>query len=200
MTTIAIIDDDQGLRRALVALLEGSNRELVSYESGEAFLDEVADRTIDLAVLDLRLPGLSGIKVLERLRPLSFPVVMMSANGDIRTAVDAIKLGATDFIEKPFTPEDLESLIDRVLGDEELRDGTDLAPMPEDWPQLDALTPREREVALALNEGLTNKEVARRLGCSPRTIEVHRARVFHKLGVSNIAGLVRTVSGFDLPP
>lgn len=197
MTTIAIVDDDDGLRRALVALLRTGSRELLAYVSGEEFLEAVPTAAIDLAVLDLRLPGLTGLKILERLQPLSFPVVMISANGDIRTAVDAIKLGATDFIEKPFTPDELESVIDRVLGERDSQaEGLPSTGLSGD-DCLSALTPREKEVALALNDGLTNKEVAMRLGCSPRTIEVHRARVFSKLGVSNIANLVRTVSGFS---
>lgn len=193
MTTIAIVEDDEGLRRALVALLAAHAREVLAYETGEAFLEALQSHSVDLAVLDLRLPGLTGLKVLERLQPVRFPVVMTSANGDIRAAVDAIKLGAVDFIEKPFTPNELEDLVDRVL--QEQKAGSPVGSPEPERACLSSLTPREREVAIALADGLTNKQVAQRLGCSPRTIEVHRARVFSKLSVSNIAALVRTVSG-----
>ncbi|NNU17557.1 response regulator [Parvularcula sp. ZS-1/3] len=197
MTRIAIVDDDDGMRRALVALLGVGSCQISAYATGEAFLDAVPEKAFDLAVLDLRLPGLTGLKILERLKPFAFPVVMISANGDIRTAVDAIKLGAVDFIEKPFVPEELEGLIERVLRERGRNTEPACPDVEPEQTHFSVLTPREKEVAFALHEGLTNKEVARRLGCSPRTIEVHRARVFSKLGVSNIAGLVRMVSGFS---
>lgn len=194
MTRIAIVDDDDGLRRGLAALLGSKTREIVVYETGEVFLDTVAEDAIDLAVVDLRLPGVSGLEVLRELQPLDFPVVMISAAGNIRAAVDAIKLGASDFLEKPFKPEELERLIDRMLTEPRASDGGDRRQGPGAGKTcLSGLTPREKEVAMALAEGLTNKEIARRLDCSPRTIEVHRSRAFHKLGVSNIVGLIRKV-------
>lgn len=200
---LAIIDDDGGLRRALEAFLSRPDRDVQAFSDGQTFLSVLPELAIDLAVLDLRMPGVSGLKVLEALQPLRFPVIMMSADGDVRSAVTALKMGALDFIEKPFTPDALEALIDRALETDETRACAAMQVAKKGASKsvanapacLDLLTPREREVALALNEGLTNKEVARKLDCSPRTVEVHRARIFNKLGVNNIAGLVQVVSG-----
>jgi two-component system response regulator FixJ len=113
---------------------------------------------------------------------------MISAHGDISVAVQAIKLGAADFVEKPFAPEAIE---DAILAAQE--QGRRPAAASSDNPLAD-LTEREREIALALNEGLTNKEIARKFDISPRTVEVHRARIFEKLGVRNVAGLVRLLN------
>lgn len=197
MARIAIIDDDDGLRRAVAAFLEVAGREVVCYASGEEFLRARPFSDISAAVLDVRLQGMNGIEVLKTLLPLDFPVIMMSAEGDVAAAVEAIKLGAADFVEKPFTPESLEALLERVVScaPQTMPGGALSADAGPACACFERLTPREREVAMALNEGLSNKEVARKLGCSPRTVEVHRARVFSKLGVSNVAGLVRAVSG-----
>ena len=134
-----------------------------------------------------KCPAFSGRDVSPpRPRP-PFPVIMISAHGDVSVAVQAIKLGATDFVEKPFAPEALDEAIEEAIA--ATRGADDRRPAA--GGRLDALTQREREIALALNEGLSNKEIARDLDISPRTVEVHRARVFEKLGVRNVAGLVR---------
>lgn len=206
MARLAIIDDDDGLRRALDAFLSSPERTVDTFADGQRFLDALPEMLVDVAVLDLRMPGVNGLKVLEQLQPLRFPVIMMSADGDVRSAVAALKMGALDFIEKPFTPDALEALIDTALKAGTQNGGVlsvamangavePAASKGQATDPLEVLTPREREVALALNQGFTNKEVARELGCSPRTVEVHRARIFDKLGVGNIAGLVRIVSG-----
>ncbi|MBA4800822.1 MAG: response regulator transcription factor [Euryhalocaulis sp.] len=184
-STIAIVDDDDSVRESLAAALEGPERKIVLYPHGLAFLQGLKDGAPDLVFLDLKMPQLSGLDVLRRLKPLNFPVIMISAHGDISAAVQAVKLGAFDFIEKPFTPAMLDAAVARAL-DKSAEDDSGAA--------LEALTGREREVARALNDGLTNKEIARELDVSPRTIEIHRARVFSKLGVRNVAGLVKLLS------
>lgn len=185
---IAIVDDDDAIRDSLEVFLGAAGRRISCFSSGDAFLSAEADPP-DLLFLDLKMPGLSGLEVLRRLGRPAFPVVMISAHGDISAAVQAIKLGARDFVEKPFAPEAIEETIAALQAE-----GGEQSRTHGDDP-LSALTDREREIALALNEGLANKEIARQLDISPRTVEVHRARVFEKVGVRNVAGLVRLLAG-----
>lgn len=184
---IVIVDDDAAIRDSLSVYLAGDGRRVTCFDSGEAFLAAATRDPPDCLFLDLKMPGLSGLDVLRRLPRPPFPVIMISAHGDVSVAVQAIKLGATDFVEKPFAPEALDEAIEEAIA--ATRGADDRRPAA--GGRLDALTQREREIALALNEGLSNKEIARDLDISPRTVEVHRARVFEKLGVRNVAGLVR---------
>ena len=186
---IAIVDDDPSVRDSLAIFLSGKTRTVSAHADGESFLESVSQRAPDIAFIDLKMPGLSGLEVLRRLAGPPCPGVMISAHGDISAAVQASKLGAMDFIEKPFAPE----IVEEILADLQRppqQAGADAAC----GAALSALTEREREIALALNEGLTNKEVARQLEISPRTVEVHRAHIFQKVGVRNLAGLVRVLS------
>lgn len=184
--SIAITDDDDAVREGLAAVLDGPGRTLTLHAHGLAFIEQVRETPPDVAYLDLKMPQLSGLDVLRRLVPLSFPVIMVSAHGDISTAVEAIRLGAFDFIEKPFTPSAVEAALARAVEEGAPKAGGGIS--------LEGLTEREREIAEALNRGLNNKEVARELEISPRTVEIHRARVFAKLGVRNVAELVRLMS------
>ncbi|GGE47369.1 DNA-binding response regulator [Marinicauda pacifica] len=186
--TIAITDDDDAVREGLAAVLDRPGRRIEQYPHGYAFLEATAEKKPDIAFLDLKLPQISGLDVLRRLQPVPFPVIMISAHGDISTAVEAIRLGAFDFVEKPFTPAALEAALTRALSES----GKETSSV-----SLDRLTDRERDVAQALNRGLSNKEAARELDISPRTVEIHRARVFAKLDVRNIAELVRLLSGIS---
>jgi len=185
--SIAITDDDDAVREGLAAVLDGPGRRLTLHAHGLSFIEQVADAPPDIAFLDLKMPQLSGLDVLRRLAPVSFPVIMISAHGDIATAVEAIRLGAHDFVEKPFKPASIEAAMAHAL---------DAGRQPSDDADalLSGLTDRERDIADALNRGLTNKEVARELDISPRTVEIHRARVFAKLSVRNVAELVRLMS------
>lgn len=187
---IAIIDDDQSLREAALMVLSTGEREIIGFETGDRFVAEGKDERWDVVFLDLKMPGLSGFDVLRALsaggKP-DYPVIMISAHGDVKAAVQAMRLGAVSFIEKPFNAEDLEEAISEAVAESEVGS---LAKQE----LLSKLTPREQEVAELLNEGLSNKEVAIELDCSPRTVEIHRARVLEKLGVRNVAGLVRLLS------
>lgn len=192
MTRISIVDDDATIREGLEIVLAGRDRSIATYPSGEAFLEALAQGATlpDIAFIDLKMTGITGIEVLEAVHEKPFVKVMITGHGDVANAVRAIKLGAFDFIEKPFQIEALEALISAIEGKDGDLDGlarTDIAPTS-------VLTPREAEVALALNRGLTNKEVARELDLSPRTVEIHRARIFEKLEVRNLAGLVKLLT------
>ena len=189
---IAVVDDDVAVREGAVLVLEQHDRVVEGFAHGEAFLEKGRAQAWDAVFLDLKMPGLSGFDVLRELMSgsgnLPYPIAMISAHGDVSAAVQAMRLGASTFIEKPFSPEMLEeALCDalRPVGDVVSEARASL---------LAKLTPRECEVAELLDEGLSNKEVALRLDCSPRTIEIHRARVFTKLGVRNVAGLVRILA------
>ncbi|GGY45494.1 response regulator transcription factor [Parvularcula lutaonensis] len=187
---IAIVDDDDSLREAALLVLDRTGREISGFESGEAFLATGSESDWDVVFLDLKMPGPSGFDVLRDLsrrgKP-DYPVVMISAHGDVKAAVQAMRLGAVSFIEKPFSAEELEAAIT------EARETSELGSAARQ-EALSRLTPREKEVAELLNEGLSNKEVALELDCSPRTVEIHRSRVLDKLGVRNVAGLVRLLS------
>ena len=187
---IAVIDDDEAVRSGVMLVLERQDRCVRGFASGNEFLNTLsADKDCcNLALIDLKMPGLSGLDVLRALGTPPFPILMMSAQGDVKSVVQALKLGATDFIEKPFTAEELDHAIANALGELEREQA------PPHQAVLDTLTPREREVALLLNQGLTNKEIAQRLDCSPRTVEIHRAHVFKKLGVRNVTGLVHLLA------
>ncbi len=186
---IIIVDDDSAVRDSLSACLERDGRRITCFPDGESLLAVVEANPPDILFLDLKMPGISGLDVLRRLAKPTFPVVMISAHADISIAVQAIKLGASNFIEKPFEPEIIEYAI---------REAQAFEPSLQILPATDRLamlTERERDIALALNDGLTNKEVGYNFDISPRTVEIHRARVFEKLGVRNVAGLVRILSG-----
>lgn len=187
---IALIDDDATVRDSLATLLSLEGFSVSSFPDGESFLRALPRLELSVVLLDLKMPRMNGLEVLERLPATSGPpVVMMSAHGDIATAVRAIQIGAVDFIEKPVTGERLFEALERAMNDTaQVFDPAQVA------ASLNELTERESQVAALLAEGLTNKEAARRLEISPRTVEGHRASIFQKLDVRNVAGLVRILA------
>ncbi|WP_241665546.1 response regulator transcription factor [Teichococcus oryzae] len=189
-----MIDDDDAVRRAVAMLLRSAGMDAETYPSGAAFLDALpvsgcADTGCILT--DVRMPGLDGLELLRRLKALGVqaPVVIMTAHGDIATAVQAMKAGAADFVEKPFDDSALLDTIEAACGRSELPGAAGAA--SESASRIAELSAREREVLELLMTGKQNKEVARKLGLSPRTIELHRARMLAKLGVGSLAEAVR---------
>lgn len=178
--TLYVVDDDEALRRSLLMLLFSQGVPVQSFESGEDFLETVDMRQPGCVILDLRMGGVSGLEVLERLRAARSPLVtlFLSGHGDIPTALQAMRDGAYDWVVKPDTQRLLEKL-PLALAEARAR-GAAL----HDWGEL---TPREREVAQLVGLGQSNKEIARILvpPCSPRSVETHRASIFNKLGVAN---------------
>jgi FixJ family two-component response regulator len=191
-----IVDDDQAVRDALAVVFTLEGYHVSSFAEGNSFLAAARGRTPSCIILDVHMPGRSGLDILRELNAQHYtaPIFIISGQGDIPMAVDAIKHGAFDFIEKPF---DAESVIVRVREAIEAvkrraeggAEGVALA----EFPGHDTLTPREREVLGQIAGGASNKEAGRTLGISPRTIEVHRARIMEKLGAKNAADLVRIV-------
>jgi two-component system response regulator FixJ len=191
--TVHVVDDDAAMRDSLRMLLETSGLEVLAHDSARAFLSGLP-HGIGCLLTDIRMPDIDGLELLRRLREQGtrLPVIVMTGQGDIAIAVQAMKAGAVDFLEKPFTDQALFDAVDRALEQSERLNEAE-ATAAEAATRLAALTPREREVLDLLITGLPNKAIANRLGASPRTIEVHRARVFEKLRAQSLPDLVRLV-------
>lgn len=192
---IVIVDDEASVRDALTEVFSMEGFRAVSFEDGPSFLSWASQGEPACVLIDVHMPRMSGVEVLTSLRQTGFeaPVFVISGQGDIPTAVNCVKLGALDFIEKPF---DMETVIQRVreaLAAAATRRAESERAAERSFPGQDSLTPRELEVLHQITDGASNKEAGRILGISPRTIEVHRARIMEKLGAKNAADLVRIV-------
>ena len=189
---VHLVDDDEAIRRSVGFLLKTSGFQVRVYESGIEFLKSASSLEPGCVLLDIRMPGMDGLEVLAALRAkgVSLPVIIMTGHGDVSLAVQAMKAGALDFIEKPFEKAILVSAIDH--GVERLkRSAADVDGADEAAVKLQALTPREREVLDGLAKGLPNKTIAYDLGISPRTVEIHRANLMTKLGVRSLSEALR---------
>ena len=193
---IYIVDDDPMVREALSEVFAQAGFRAVSFVDGMSFLTAARERVPACIILDVYMPGRSGLEVLQDLDAANYPapIFIASGRGDIPTAVEAIKNGAFDFFEKR---EDARTLVGRVRDAIAARSerphnriGLEL---PQSFPGSDLLTPREREVLALVAASATNKEAANRLGISQRTVEIHRAHIMHKLGAKNSVDLARKV-------
>lgn len=189
--TVTIIDDDVPMRTSLAWLVEAAGRAVETHSNAEDFLATYDPEQVGCLIVDLRLPGMSGLALLKELvsRGSSLPMILLTGYGETRTAVQALKLGAFDFVEKPFDM----SLLDRVQRAIEYHELVfqHLQQREHERKRLDGLTSREREVMELVVEGRANKVIALELGVSEKTVEVHRSRVMHKLQVQSLADLVR---------
>ena len=195
---IHVVDDDEALRDSMTWMLEGNTYKVATYESAEAFLRVISPAMAGCVVLDVRMPGMNGLELFEELgrRRCTLPVVFITGHGDVPMAVSALKKGAVDFIEKPFSEADMLRLIEQCLTLE--RDNRDKRLQEADTVRrLDHLTQREREVLELIIIGKLNKQIADVLGISIKTVEVHRARVMEKMGVNSLAELVQHVVTVD---
>jgi two-component system, LuxR family, response regulator FixJ len=194
---VYVVDDDAAVRDALSVMLTLEGFQVFGFADGESFLAAVRCDRPDCIILDVHMPGRSGLDVLKELqqqRTCAVPLFIISGHGDIPMAVDAIKNGALDFIEKPFHAETLVTRIREAITAARRKSltGAGSRPLP-DFPGRDQLTPRECQVLELIANGASSKDAGRRLGISPRTIEVHRARVMEKLGAKNTIDLVHIV-------
>lgn len=189
---VHLVDDDEAIRRSAGFLLKTWGFRVQTYESGDQLLKAVASLDAGCVVLDIRMPGMDGLEVQQALkqRGVGLPVVIMTGHGDVTLAVQAMKAGAVDFIEKPFEKAVLLGAIDqafhRLDRSSEAREGAKEAQV-----RLNGLTPREREVLDGLAQGLPNKTIAYDLGISPRTVEIHRANLMTKLGAKSLSEALR---------
>lgn len=188
---IHVLDDDAGVRRSLERLLDAVGFRVISYESPAAFLSGAPDLPAGCILLDIRMPEMDGLELQARLIELgiSFPVIVMTAQGDVQGAVRAMKAGAVDFLEKPFGDDVLLTAIEAAFARSPQTDRLQEAEAAA--KRLAKLSPREREVLDALVAGHPNKIIAFELGLSVRTVEVHRARMMDRLGVSQLAEAIR---------
>lgn len=191
---VHVVDDDEGVRSSMRFLLESAGFAVQTHATAEAFLGDAALREIGCLVTDVRMPGLDGIELQRRLHEAGrhVPVIVMTGHGDVPTAVQAMKDGALDFLEKPFEDDQLIEAVRRALT-AGLAMQAAAAAAAAAASRLAMLTPREREVLEGMVAGLASKAIARDLGASPRTIEVHRIRVMDKLQVRSLPELVRLV-------
>ena len=189
---VHLVDDDEAIRRSVGFMLKTSGFHVRTYDSGVELLKSGANLEQGCILLDIRMPGMDGLEVQAALRDkgITLPVIIMTGHGDVSLAVQAMKAGAVDFIEKPFEKAVLLSAIEH--GVERLkRSSANLDRADEAAVKLQALTPREREVLDGLAKGLPNKTIAYDLGISPRTVEIHRANVMSKLGVRSLSEALR---------
>lgn len=194
--TVFIVDDDAAVRDSMMELVESVGLRGESYSSGQAFLDSFEQERPGCLVLDVRMAGLSGLHLQEKLTELgaSLPIIMVTGHGDVPMAVRALRLGAVDFIQKPYRDQLLLDSINNALAADATARGSradtdDLA------RKLTELTPREREIFDMLLEGLTSKHIARQLDVSPRTVEAHRRSLLRKLSVPSVKELILRTAG-----
>ena len=189
---VIVVDDDSGVRNAMRALLKSVGLNSLLYSSAQEFLAAYDPNQPGCLLLDIRMPGMSGMELQQELnlRGAVIPVIFMSGHADIPMAVEAMQHGAFDFLQKPFRDQDLLDRIQRAIAkDGERRQA--LGQQTRIKAHLESLTEREREVLDLLTLGKQNKVIAQELGVSPRTIEIHRARVMEKMNAQSVAELVR---------
>lgn len=189
---VHIVDDDEAMRDSLKWLLESRGLEVELYPSGEAFLRAFSADFRGCLVLDVRMPGMTGLELYERLRARAstLPVIFITGHGDVPMAVSALKKGAADFIEKPFNDQDMLRLIEACMKQDRAA-ASKRAEYALAATRLDSLTLREREVLGLIVAGKLNKQIADELGISIKTVEVHRSRVMEKMGAQSVAELVQ---------
>ena len=189
---VHVIDDDEAVRQSLVFLLGTAGLEVRTYDSATAFLDALPNVVAGCVITDVRMPVIGGIELLRRLRKLKLavPVIVITGHGDVPLAVEAMKMGAADFLEKPFDDEALLASVRSALNALD-RDRKREVERSEIESRLSGLSSREREVLEGLVAGQANKQIAHALGISPRTIEIYRANLMTKMQAASLSDLVR---------
>jgi len=190
--TVFVVDDDEAVRGSLKLLLKTLSLPVQAYASAQEFLASFDPRRSGCLVLDIRMPGMSGLELQEELntRGAMLPIIFITGHGDVPMAVEAMQRGAMDFLQKPFRDQDLLDRINKAL--EKDRAGRELLGNRERiQARIAELTPREREVMTLVTQGKANKVIAGDLQLSQRTVEIHRAHVMEKMGANSLAHLVR---------
>ena len=191
-TVVHVIDDDAAMRDSLVFLLDVNGFQPEAFESSNAFLSRAASNAPACIVSDIRMPGMNGIELVRKLKSDSIlcPVILITGHGDVALAVEAMKAGAVDFIEKPFDDAVLLNAIRSALESHPLGDNDSTA-RSEAQARLAELSPRERDVLQGVVAGKINKVIAHELSISPRTVEVYRANLMAKTGARSVSELMR---------
>ena len=189
---VYVIDDDEAMRDSLNFLLDSAGYRVTLFETATSFLEALPRLEFGCVVSDVRMPGIDGIELLKRMKATSnrFPILIMTGHGDVPLAVEAMKLGALDFLEKPFEDERLTAMIEGAIRQADTTARTE-AVTQDIAARIASLSPRERQVMEGLIAGLSNKLIAREYDISPRTIEVYRANVMTKMQANSLSELVR---------
>lgn len=196
---VFLVDDDSAVRDAMRALFLAEGLAFEAYASAEAFLADYDRDRAGCLVLDVRMPGLGGLELQQRLRDhgVRLPVIFLTGHGDVPMSVRALKAGAVDFLEKPVDTHTLLARVHEAIALDEQRRAQE-ANHAGMRARFERLTPREREILTQVASGKSSKEIARALAISPRTVEVHRARVMEKLGAASLADLTKIAAVFGL--
>ena len=198
--TVFVVDDDQAVRESLNRLMESVGQKVATYASAQEFLDSYDPSRPGCVVLDIRMPGMSGLDLQEKLARdgMRIPVIMISGHGDVEKAVRAMKAGAVDFLRKPYKAKVLLERIGQALElDAKIR--RQEAERAKAAALIAQLTPREREVMGLLATGAPSKQIAYRLGLSRKTVDVHRAHIMMKLQIDSVVDIARLVEIYDGP-
>jgi len=189
---VHVVDDDEGQRESLAFLLRSAGIEVRNFESAKAFLDVLPGAAPGCVITDVRMPDMSGIELLRRLKELKIgvPVIVITGHGDIALAVEAMKIGATDFFEKPFNDDLLVASVRAALLQQQdlTKRHTERAEIEH---RISTLSAREKDVLVGLIQGRANKQIAFDLGISPRTVEIYRANLMNKMQADSLSDLVR---------
>ena len=194
MSIVYIVDDDQAVQDSIALLLRSADIASETFSSAQEFLLQCHNLPRGCILLDIRMPGMSGLEMQQELNRKGFrmPIVFLTGHGDVPMAVQALKAGASDFLQKPFKDQQLLDCLNNVLeADQALHNENHQAETI--LKRHDSLTEREREVMSLITDGKSNKVIAYDLGISQRTVEIHRANVFHKMEVRNLAELMRAL-------
>jgi two-component system, LuxR family, response regulator FixJ len=198
---VYVVDDDEAVRESLAALLQAKSYAVQTFARARDFLDAAPTLRPGCLVADIRMPEMDGLELQQRLteRAFNFPLIVITGHGDVPLAVRAMKVGAVDFIEKPFAAEAILASIETALA-QFARSGEGDMLAAAAAARLALLSPREREVLQGLLAGLPNKSIAYDLAISPRTVEIHRARVMDKMGARSLSELIRMSLAAGLRP
>ncbi|MGM0569472.1 response regulator FixJ [Marinobacter sp.] len=192
--TVYVVEDDEAVRDSLELLLKSDGKQVKTYPSATDFLGDYSEDMAGCIVLDIRMPGMDGMELQKKLnaRHSLLPIIFVTGHGDVPLAVDAMKEGAVDFIQKPYREEALLEKIESALERDREQRKT-LSERQEIVRKIKTLTPRETEIMERMIAGQANKVIAIELDISQRTVEIHRSRVMHKMGTHSLAHLVRMV-------
>jgi FixJ family two-component response regulator len=192
--TVYVVEDDEAVRDSLELLLKSDGKPVKTYDNANAFLKDYSEKMAGCIVLDIRIPGMDGMELQKKLNEKHsiLPIIFVTGHGDVPMAVDAMKEGAVDFIQKPYREEALLQKIEAALEQDKEQRKT-LGEKQEILRRVKSLTPREHEIMDRMIAGQANKVIAIELEISQRTVEIHRSRVMHKMGTHSLAHLVRMV-------
>lgn len=192
--TVYVVEDDEAVRDSLELLLKSDGKSVKTYDNATTFLKDYSDKMSGCIVLDIRMPVMDGMELQKKLngKHSILPIIFVTGHGDVPMAVDAMKEGAVDFIQKPYREEALLEKVDAALAQDTEQRKT-LGEKQEILRRVKSLTPREHEIMDRMIEGQANKVIAIELEISQRTVEIHRSRVMHKMGTHSLAHLVRMI-------